>query len=251
MNIIVCPVRNGVEYTKAALPTFLAQEMFVNIILIDNDSSDGTGEWARSQPLSHWPQRPAKSVSASWNRALRQLFGGRSLFEQRSDYALIVNNDVLLKPETYRLLLEDGGEFVTATGVNTMEQFAQPSQPQNKRPHPDFSCFLIRRSCWEKVGPFDESYTGGYVEDCDYHVRMHRAGVDARCLAVPFFHAACGTIKSAAPEEAKLISQRADANRKRFFDKYGCVPGDANYQKLFDESSFGVDKVVTSNAKPL
>lgn len=230
MNWIVVPVRNSLHFTKGALPTFLAQDIGnVRVLLLDNDSTDGTGAWARAQnDVLYWHRRPPLSVAASWNLCLKWLFG-----EQRQERVLVSNNDVLLRPDTYRLLVEDGGQFVTATGVNSLEQMNQTPEPWKKRPNPDFSCFVIRKECYQKVGPMDESYAGGYVEDCDYHVRMHRAGVLAHSIGLPFLHYASGTIKSATPEEQNRIQKAAEVNRKRFFDKYGCYPGTKEYEGLF------------------
>ena len=225
------PVRNGLAYTRAALPTLLAQDIGdVDLLMIDNDSTDGTGEFCRAQQgVLYHHQRPALSVAASWNKGLRFLFED----DGAPGYVLTVNNDLLLKPETYRLLVEDGGQFVTGVGVNTMEQFAELCAPSQRRPHPDFSCFLIRRECWDRVGPFDEQFVGAYAEDSDYHLRMHQAGISAYCLDLPFYHAASGTIKSASEKEAEAIRRRADANRERFKAKWGVEAGSTEYYTLF------------------
>ena len=230
MHWIVCPVRNAVRYTKAALPTFLAQDIGdVRVLILDNDSTDDTCHWARAQEgVLYWHRRPPLSVAASWNLCLKWLFG-----EQRQERVCVINNDVLLRPDTLRLLDEDGGQFVTATGVNSLEQLNQMPEPWKKRPNPDFSCFLIRKECYEKVGPIDESYTGGYVEDCDYHVRLHRAGVLAHSIGLPFLHYASGTIKESTAEEQQRINEAAETNRQRFFAKYGCYPGTKEYENLF------------------
>lgn len=235
MNWIVCPVRNALPFTKAALPTFLAQDIGdISVLLIDNDSSDGTTEWARSEPgiSVFWHRRPPLSVAQSWNLALGWLFRW-----QRVDYALVVNNDVELRSQTYRMLVEDGGPFVTAVGVNNREQFGESIDVKNKRPHPDFSCYLIRKECWEKVGKFDECFDVAFYEDNSYHVRMHRAGVNAYCIGVPFLHHASGTIKSATPEEVVRIADAAGSNKQKFFEMYGCYPATPEYDALFIDSS--------------
>jgi len=90
---------------------------------------------------------------------------------------------------------------------------------------------------WEKVGKFDECFEGGYVEDCAYHVRMHRAGVYAYTIGIPFYHVGAGTIKNASPKEAKEISERAHNNREVFKGMYGCYPGTIEYYKLFEVQS--------------
>lgn len=237
MNWIVCPVRDGLHYTKAAMKTFLAQDIGeVSVLFVDNASTDGTREWTWGLPdrahLFHF-EGPL-SVAASWNTALSFVFNWRR--EVPNSHALVVNNDVLLRPDTYRLLVEDGGLFVTAVGRNDPECVREltPPRPDAKRPHPDFSCFLIRRECWERVGAFDERFESAYCEDSDYHVRMHRAGIQASCLDLPFYHAGAGTIKSAEPKEARRISEQADRNRALFKQIYGVGVGSPEYYRLFN-----------------
>lgn len=239
-NWIVCPVRNSLHYTKAALKTFLAQDIGnVSVLLIDNASEDGTAQWTWSLGRGVYPVRfdPPMGVAASWNLHLRFIFARVGC--PPLDYCLVVNNDVLLRPDTYRLLVEDGGLFVTAVGRNDPECVREltPPRPDAKRAHPDFSCFLIRRECWERVGTFDERFEGAYCEDSDYHVRMHRAGIHAYCLDLPFYHAGAGTIKSADPKEAKSISEQADRNRALFKQIYGVEVGSEGYYNLFDGSA--------------
>jgi len=88
--------------------------------------------------------------------------GLRWAFSKGAEHVLVVNNDVLLRPDTYRLLVADGSLFVTAVAsddpdcVKPVQQpsgrwdYAEPD-PAGKRPHPTMSCFLIRRECWVKV----------------------------------------------------------------------------------------------------
>lgn len=109
----------------------------------------------------------------------------------------------------------------------------QIPNPAKIRSHPDFSCFLMRREVWERVGPFNESYAGGYVEDADYHLRMHRAGIEAISIQIPFYHIACGTQKNANAAEAADIAAKADANRARFMQQHGVAVGSAEYYALF------------------
>lgn len=50
-----------------------------------------------------------------------------------------------------------------------------------QRPHPDFSCLLIRSEVADAVDWFDEAYFPTFCEDYpDMHVRMHRAGIRAQ-----------------------------------------------------------------------
>jgi GT2 family glycosyltransferase len=143
----------------------------------------------------------------------------------------VVNNDVVLRPDTYRSLLEDGGDFVTAVSVDSMAGI-EGEWRKAPRPHPDFSCFLIRKNVWDKVGGFDESMWL-YASDGDYHLRMHKAGIEAYTIGGPFFHYASGTLKTASPGEKAAIERQADKDRYTFEKKWGVKVGTEDYYAIF------------------
>lgn len=232
MNPILCPLRNGIQLTKAAHRTFMAQDVQggVELLYIDNASEDGTAEWLKTTEAFTIRNGTPKSVAQSWN------YGLGWWFNRGAEYVLVVNNDVELLPSTYRRLLADGGDFVTAVSVGTKEQLVD-SDPRGTRPHPDFSCYLIRRSVWEIVGPFDEQFKSAYNEDSDYHVRLHKAGVFAHCIDVSFYHVASGTIKNSTLEEQKHIVKIASQNHEYFKQKWGVYSGTPEYYALFESQA--------------
>ena len=169
-------------------------------------------------------------VQNQFMRGLEHLF-------RKNDHVLVVNNDCELRPDTYRHLLADGGEFVTAVGTRDPEKIKPPYVVPDsalKRNHPDFGAYLIRRSVWEKVGPFDEKFLIGYGEDCCMHLRMHRAGIAAYALELPYLHYGAQTLKNAEPEEQQLIQKQADRNREYFREKYGFSLGSPEYYREFN-----------------
>ena len=108
--------------------------------------------------------------------------------------------------------------------------------PNAKRPHPDFSCFLIRKSLYEKVGPFDENFKIAFCEDGDYDLRMYAAGVRAYCIDLPYLHHGSMTVKNAEVEEVKRIQAQAEKNREYFYKKHGVHMGSEEYYKRLDKS---------------
>lgn len=233
---IVCIARNALPLTKAAIASFLKQDIPVQVLVIDNGSTDGTTEWLHSQPVYTIHYRQAKSVAECWNRAIR-------LCMVEDDHVLVCNNDVELRPDTYRLLLENGGPFVTAIEVFDKKQM-DTVDVTRQGPHPDFSCFLIRKECWQKFSAqpergFDMEMKIAYVEDCDAHVRLHRLGIPAISIYVPFYHARSSTVKHSDEGEAQRIREQADRNRERFYQKYGVRVGTPEYSTLFTDETFG------------
>ena len=76
MNWIITILYNNLELTKHAIDTFRAQDIEggVNILVIDNGSSDGTHQWLHTQPDLIVIYNPVNSVSNAWNRGLGWLF---------------------------------------------------------------------------------------------------------------------------------------------------------------------------------
>ena len=97
---------------------------------------------------------------------------------------------------------------------------------------PDFSAFLIRRECWEEVGPFEEQMVL-YCQDCDYDIRARRLGIPLWKSNMPFYHVNSQTLKRPAPADAAEIQARANDDREVFRQKYGCLPGTREYGELF------------------
>lgn len=229
MNVIIVPVVRGRQMTMACIQSALAQDVGdVWLYVIDNASTDGTGEWLRTLGVRTTLVTHMKPVSLHrvWNEALTLAFDSLRL-----EHALVINNDVILRTDTYRLLRDDGGLFVTGVGVGTRGEMAT-CDPTAKSPHPSFSCFLIRRECWERIGEFDEGMYA-HAGDADMHLRMHAEGIDAYSIAVPFGHVGSATIKYAEPEERDRLCKLADADRVYFENKWGCAVGSDDYYKRF------------------
>ena len=226
MNYIICPVRNCLELTQIAVKSFLSQDIGdVQVILVDNDSTDGTGPWARAQEnVFHVACSPSIGVSKAWNLGLKYAFE-----TMKEPYALVSNNDVMLRDDFYRMLVEHGEGFLSGMTVEKEKDLQGIAQTSK---HPDFSCFLIRREVWGKVGGFNEEMVL-YASDNDYHIRMNRKGVQALNLGIPFLHFRSSTLKALAPEEADKVRKQADADREVFKGLYGCMPWEPEYDGLF------------------
>lgn len=224
--------------TQAAIESALAQDIGdVWLYAIDNASTDGTGDYlrtlgVRTTVVAH--MRP-QGLSRVWNEALTLAFDSLRL-----EHALVINNDVILRTDTYRLLRDDGGLFVTGVGVGIREQMTS-CDPMSHSPHPSFSCFLMRRECWERVGEFDEGMRI-WASDGDYHLRMHNAGIEACSIAVPFGHEVSATLKLADDGERDRLHKVADADRAYFKSKWGCEIGSDDYYKRFSPDARNVYK---------
>lgn len=230
---VLIVLRNNLHLTRPCLKSVEAQDIPVMPWLIDNGSTDGTQQWAATQRgilYTYYAER--LSVAQAWNIGLSMLFEKMGF-----EAAIVLNNDTELRPDTARLLLEDGGGFVTAVGVRErklIETLSTPD-PNAKRPHPDFSCYLIRKSVYEQIGPFDENFHIAFCEDGDYDLRLYKDGIRAYCLDLPFLHHGSMTVKNAEPAEIRRIQIQADKNREYFKRKWGFAMGSEEYYRALDK----------------
>lgn len=218
--------RNNIHLTKKAVASALAQSVPATVMVVDNASEDGTIQWLRTKDVVSIHAPYQRSLAVCWNDGIKAFWrAGRT-------EVLVINNDVELIPETYQILRGIQRPFVTGVGVNDRAQLSSRIE-LNFSPHPDFSCFMIKRDVTDRVGWFDESYFPAYFEDNDYHVRMHRAGIEAVSVDVPFYHEGSGTLKQASDKDRKIIERGFAKNKAKFRETYGCVPGDPGYDQLF------------------
>ena len=238
MNPVLMLTRNNLDLTRRAIESVLLQDCGdIRLLVLDNDSTDGTRDWLGSlfehESRLQWvPFRPQLGVSAGWNWGLRQLFD----FTPACEHVLVLNNDVVLPKWFYRTLLQHRVDFVTGVAVGEQARNGPPLDAGAPlSPNPDFSAFLMRRAAWAAVGEFNEGMVH-YASDCDWHVRAHRLGVPLWKANVPYWHLGSGTMKRATPEERAAIQAQANADRAVFRALYGCVPGEDAYGKLFSDA---------------
>lgn len=221
---------NNPILTRKCIDSVLAQDIPCQPFVILNGSQDCAAVvrsyGRRITSIAHF--EPV-SLNRVWNEALDMAF--RSL---KLEHVMVLNNDAILRPDMYSLLLADGGGFVTGVGVDSMEQ-TYVIHPESKSPHPTFSCFLIRKWVWERVGKFDERYWA-YCSDCDYHLRMDRAGIDAYQIDVPFYHEFSGTMKGLDNAGRDALQKRADADRAEFVRQHGFSIASPEYEQAFRHS---------------
>lgn len=234
LAILLC--RNALTYSRKSLETLLAQTAPLEILVVDNASTDGTGKYmaaqqARYPNIYRMSWAGVESVARCWNEALD--WG----WQRGHTEALVANSDTELLPRTYETLagLLGSKGMLTAVGVDGTEKV--PTYPEGEpayRLHPDYSCYML--AGWaHRLVPFDQYYEGAYFEDADHHVRMYRAGIWAGSINLSFLHHSSGTLKAADANEQARINRHYIRNKERFYRRYGCVPGTRGYELLFEE----------------
>lgn len=229
--IIVC--RDNLALTKKTLASVLAQDVPVDILVVNNSSADSSATYLQTKPVSIIHTGEQWALARCWNTGLRW-FWNRGYTE-----ALVLNNDLEILPWTARTLKSHGGPFVTSVSVNTRDQFESVRSSdmdelrKTEREHPDYSCFLIRKAVTDRNLWFDEECFPAYLEDSFHHKAMFDAGITAVCISLPFLHHSACTLKTASVHDQRIIREGADRSRERFRKRYGCVPGTKEYEALF------------------
>lgn len=232
-GLIILLCRNTLALSRPCLRSLLHQEPPVDILVIDNASTDGTGRYMAAEQdrrpnLYRMTFRDVVGVARCWNEGLRWAWS-RGYGE-----ALVVNADTELLPKTHLLLKEymDLHRVGMVTAVGVANAPAYPGESLAARPHPDYSCYMLAQWAHLRV-PFDEAYDGAYLEDADHHVRLYRAGIWAGSIDLGFKHHSSGTLKYADERETNRINLHYQRNKIRFLREYGCVPGTKAYEQLF------------------
>lgn len=228
INPVLLLTRNCLDLTKRCVASLYSQDIATSVIVVDNGSTDGTLDWLQhGHAVDAYTEFPDnRGVSYGWNFGLSFLFQ-----EEEAEHVLVCGNDTVLGPWTYSALLSANVPFVTGVDVG-MNPLPEKPDVLPLSPHPDFSCFLIRRECWETVGSFDERMKL-YASDCSYHVEAHRKGIPLWKASVPYNHERSSTLNRATPEERGAIHAQANADRQVFQSIYGCLPGTPAYEDLF------------------
>ena len=205
MISIVCPVHNCLEYTKRCLKSLSAAicnsryEKEIDIILIDDGSTDGTSEWVRR----NYPEIKILKGDGNlwWSGAMNM--GAKYALKQGTEYILVINNDnefeenyiekliSFTKEKKYRIV----GSRVLETGTNKVWSLGGYFNKRTgkygtyKRPKERKSaCYsvdwlpgmgtLIHKSVFEQIGFWDEKDFPQYYGDTDFMVRARENGID-------------------------------------------------------------------------
>ena len=239
---IIVVTYNNLVFTKLCLESLLANTDYPNyeVIIVDNGSHDGTVDYLRGV-MKHQPH-----VHAIFND--RNLgfapANNQGLAIARGDILVLLNNDTIVPPGWLMSLvkhLEDqsigllgpvtnriGNEAEIEADYQTYGEFLQFARDYTRQHAGEFFnirtlcmyCLAMRRDVYEHLGPLDEQYEIGMLEDDDYSMLAHAANYRVVCAEDVFVHhfgqASFGSL-FASGEYAMLL----ETNRRRFEEKWG------------------------------
>lgn len=254
--LIAFTAKNCLDYTKEALATLKVSTPY-DLMVIDDHSTDNTAQWLEQLDSTNFDNIESlikiyspniDSLAGKWNMAMEQAKSSGC------EAVLICNNDILFAPYTVDTLVsrmrsaDESVGMVTAHNVrdsinpDDILTFPQPDvKASPEAENPDFSCFLIRVSTWEKIGRFDENYKPCYFEDNDTHSMMKLYGIKALNLPyAPYYHYGSRTQNSV--PGGVCTPQQFDANRSYFVRKFGSRPGSLNIERAKKRLGLGKEE---------
>lgn len=183
-----------------------------------------------------------RPLAQAWNELAMQAF------DEGCDYALICNDDILFAPhcidvmvQTYEDMKADGVVMVTPNNImleianpEDILQYQKPDAPLSVSDHPNFSCFLVARDYFEKVGMFDENFIPAWYEDNDSHRRAKLLGFREICVNL------ASMIHYGGVATSMMENPNSGESQKYYIQKWGGIPHPESetYQHPYNDPSF-------------
>jgi len=169
-------LREAVESVRGAVHVLDQKYSDVEIIIVDDGSTDGTQTVARSFPETvRYLQQPNQGPSAARNRGIEQAQGSLIAFADADDLwpaaKLELQLPYLINDPTIEIVMGKIQQVrlsKTVNGETRAEEFAEPAFSVN------LGSAVIRKCVFERVGLFDENMR--YSEDVDWFMRAREAG---------------------------------------------------------------------------
>jgi glycosyltransferase involved in cell wall biosynthesis len=174
----VIPVYNGERYLAEAIESVLAQDYRpVELIVVDDGSTDGSGDIARSYPLVRYIRQTNRGVSVARNAGIA---AGRGEFIAFLDADDVWTPDKLTVQMEYLLTHPEVGfsfarqRFLFEQGIGAPPWFPQELLAQD---HVGFmpSTLVVRKAVFERAGGFDTALRRG--EDTEWLLRAGDCGI--------------------------------------------------------------------------
>jgi dolichol-phosphate mannosyltransferase len=199
--IVVIPTYNECENLPLLVPQVLAQDPRIEVLVVDDDSPDGTGkladDLARRDPRVHVLHRASKQGLGPAYRA-----GIRHALELGADYVVQMDADFSHPPDTLPRMLAEIERADVVQGSRYLQGITVVNWPIERillswfgnwyvrkvtgMPLTDttggFRC--ARRELLERIG-LERSRSNGYAFQIELNYRLIRHG--ARMLEIPFF----------------------------------------------------------------
>jgi len=238
---VVVVTRDNLPFLRLCLESVLAYtEAPIEVVVVDNASGDGTAPYLallreRNPCVRVVSNGENRSFAAACNQGAELATG---------DVLVFANDDVAVTPawlDRLRTHLADpavgmagpvtnrtGNEAQVDSDYRTWGELLRFAEARAERhageafdvPTLTMFCVAMRRALYERVGPLDERFETGLLEDDDYSRRVRAAGFRLLCADDAFVHhfgeASFGKLV-ASGEYGRVLA----ANRARYEKKWG------------------------------
>jgi GT2 family glycosyltransferase len=274
---VIVATRDNLPFLRLCLESVLAHtEHPCELIVIDNGSTDGTSAY-----LERLAERNAgvRAITNDENRGFATACN-QGASAASADVLVLLNDDTVVCDGWHEPLLahlarpgvgmvgpctnRTGNEAQIDADYRTWEELTSFAEARAREhageafeiPTLTMFCVAMRRSLYEQIGPLDERFETGMLEDDDYSKRVREAGHHLLCADDSFVHhfgeTSFGKL-AASGEYARVL----EANRARFEEKwqepwrpYNRRQSD-RYRELVERVRRRVAEVIPSNATVL
>ena len=240
---IIILTYNNLEYTKKCLESILkytkkdTKEGTYEIIIVDNNSTDGTKEWLENYEDKY------KIIFNEENLGFPKGVNQALKFAEGNNDILLLNNDTIVTSnwlDNLKICLNSDsligavgavsnndenrqGVDFTYNSLEEMQELALKNNISNKDKWEEKNfligyCLLIKREVMDELGFLDEAYTPGYIEDNDLSLRILSLGYKLILCHDSFIHHYLGTSFRKNLNEFYPILNK---NREYFKNKWG------------------------------
>jgi len=190
-------------------------------------------------------------VASSWNQGIKT-----AREEFNIDYAVVLNNDILLHPDCINEMIKCSaeGNFPLVSSFDMCGDCSVPLDVINlKQPDspfvidaPEFSCYTVNIKLLDKLrdfeqgreefpGLFDQKFHPAYFEDNDFHYRLKLASMrGVKTNTAMYYHFGSRTLKEN-PDIKEISNSLYLANEQRYIEKWGGKPGKEKFITPFNQ----------------
>lgn len=182
---IIIPCYNQAEYLTESFESALQQTYKnIEIIIVNDGSSDNTKDIARELPYNILINQDNKGLSFARNEGIRCSTG---------DYILTLDADDKISPDFIEKTI--GKDDIVSTwqqefGLSNrlwMNTFVNPTYENFKQRNQINCCSLFKKEIWENINGYDENMMLGF-EDWDFWLRATKSGYKVSVIPEPLFY---------------------------------------------------------------
>ena len=221
---VITPVLNGMPYLQDAIQSVIAQQYEpIEMIVVDDGSTDGSGTMAQSAGICRVLRTPGVGPAAARNAGIRASTSNLLIFLDADD----ILGPSLIRSSVEALARAPGAGFAQACIQNfTTRADGSRNVFTNAYRFINLGSGVWRRSVIDRVGLFDESLR--LCEDLDFVMRCWESDIQkvpVDCLLFYRRHAGnmtrglkgaeCGTLHAYRKRIERIRSGQYDPNRPR------------------------------------